>query len=384
MDSLLLAHPDSVVMIRYHASWPSENDPFYLVNAAESAARVDYYPVNSDPSYPYWYVPRLVFDGAPADSEIRYDDPRELYERLFAARASVVSPLEISLVPSYRKIKATLSASGPIPFADLKTRFVITESHIDFAAPNGVPVHDQTMRDMVPDAAGLSVALQQGGSESLTVAYVLDPAWAIENCRMVVFVQDDSTREVLQAAQCPVYDVLVDGFSLVEAEGNGDGKPGPGETINLIISLSNKGPQATGIFTRLETEDPDLDLLTSYVQYEDIPAWSAGANSSHPFVFKLAEGTQSHHVDFALSVTLNGGVDTVNVSFTAVMAIPQIGDVNEDGRIDIIDVVWVVNIILGIYQPTQGQEWAADTYRDGSIDILDAMKLVNIILYRRS
>jgi hypothetical protein len=80
---------------------------------------------------------------------------------------------------------------------------------------------------------------------------------------------------------------------------------------------------------------------------------------------------------------LNSGADTVNVSFTAVMAIPQIGDVNEDGRIDIIDVVWVANIILGIYQPTQGQEWAADTYRDGSINILDAMKLVNIILEGR-
>jgi hypothetical protein len=46
---------------------------------------------------------------------------------------------------------------------------------------------------------------------------------------------------------------------------------------------------------------------------------------------------------------------------------PQIGDVNENGNVDIIDVVWVVNIVLGIHQPTPGQAWAADVNEDGGL-----------------
>ena len=59
---------------------------------------------------------------------------------------------------------------------------------------------------------------------------------------------------------------------------------------------------------------------------------------------------------------------------------PQMGDVNENGSVDIIDVLWIVNILLGTHQATPGQAWAADVNEDGSINIIDAITLVNIIL----
>ena len=51
------------------------------------------------------------------------------------------------------------------------------------------------------------------------------------------------------------------------------------------------------------------------------------------------------------------------------------GDINNDGAIDILDIVLVVNIVLS------GEfNQFADLNGDGSIDILDVVQLVNIIL----
>ena len=60
--------------------------------------------------------------------------------------------------------------------------------------------------------------------------------------------------------------------------------------------------------------------------------------------------------------------------------VPSKGDVNEDGTLNIIDVVWTVNIILGITTPTHAQEWSADFNNDGLVNIVDAITLVNEIL----
>ena len=61
--------------------------------------------------------------------------------------------------------------------------------------------------------------------------------------------------------------------------------------------------------------------------------------------------------------------------------LPQKGDVNEDGVVNVVDVVRVVNIILGIgNQPTENEIWAADCNEDDAIDVLDLVCVVNIIL----
>jgi hypothetical protein len=57
------------------------------------------------------------------------------------------------------------------------------------------------------------------------------------------------------------------------------------------------------------------------------------------------------------------------------------GDVNGDGGIDILDVVWTVNIILNIgWHPTEYELWAADCNGDGVVDVLDIVGIVRIIL----
>ncbi len=56
------------------------------------------------------------------------------------------------------------------------------------------------------------------------------------------------------------------------------------------------------------------------------------------------------------------------------------GDVNGDSKVDILDVVVTVNIILGKITPNATQLNAADMNLDGAINILDVVRLVNNIL----
>ena len=56
------------------------------------------------------------------------------------------------------------------------------------------------------------------------------------------------------------------------------------------------------------------------------------------------------------------------------------GDINFDGDLNILDIVSIVNFIVGSSTPTDDQVCAADINEDGNIDILDIVQILNIIL----
>ena len=57
-----------------------------------------------------------------------------------------------------------------------------------------------------------------------------------------------------------------------------------------------------------------------------------------------------------------------------------IGDINDDDFVDVLDVVVLVNIIMGYTVPDDDEVWAADINNDGQINIQDIVLLVTIIL----
>ena len=55
-------------------------------------------------------------------------------------------------------------------------------------------------------------------------------------------------------------------------------------------------------------------------------------------------------------------------------------DVNNDGNVDVLDVVMVVNAILGNAELDELQMEAIDQNEDNNVDVLDVVALVNVIL----
>ena len=58
----------------------------------------------------------------------------------------------------------------------------------------------------------------------------------------------------------------------------------------------------------------------------------------------------------------------------------MIGDINADDAVNILDVVIIVNFILGSQTPTDVEFTASDLNSDGNLNVLDIVQLVNIIL----
>ena len=71
-------------------------------------------------------------------------------------------------------------------------------------------------------------------------------------------------------------------------------------------------------------------------------------------------------------------IDDVEISYEATWT-PEfkLGDVNDDGFVDIEDATMLINLLLygGDYLP------AADLNEDGKMDIEDATALINVLLY---
>ena len=57
-----------------------------------------------------------------------------------------------------------------------------------------------------------------------------------------------------------------------------------------------------------------------------------------------------------------------------------VGDVNQDGSINVTDIVTIINFVLGNSVPTNDEFTAADMNVDGTINILDVIEVVNVIL----
>ena len=68
------------------------------------------------------------------------------------------------------------------------------------------------------------------------------------------------------------------------------------------------------------------------------------------------------------------------IEIDSIRLLPAKGDVNEDGEVNILDVVLTVNFILGLKEPTPEEFEEADFNYDGELNILDVVGIINKIL----
>ena len=79
----------------------------------------------------------------------------------------------------------------------------------------------------------------------------------------------------------------------------------------------------------------------------------------------------------------SGKEDLVNIYVQSISVEPNeclLMDVNNDGIINVIDIVLIVNIIFGDTIPDSQQTCASDANGDGIINVLDVVLIVNFIL----
>lgn len=116
-------------------------------------------------------------------------------------------------------------------------------------------------------------------------------------------------------------------------------------------------------------------LLNDKVYYSDSNGYYdfGFSEGNHQFEFIIEDIVDTLSINFYPNqeVTQNIYISSDNISS---------GDVNQDGIINVLDVVQIINIILGSFNPSQIEYDLADYNSDGQVNVLDIVSLVNIIL----
>ena len=192
LNAINSASPEEeLAVIRYHVSWPSPNDPMYHYNRSESTARVLYYGVSQAPTF--------VIDGvfAPSSTDLWSTQIQQASENDALIRVEISDVTDIGV--DSIAIDFQMDSYAETELTNLRIMFAVTEDSVEFLGENGEDMHMQVMRDyhymplasLAPDGQFL------GQGRLKWTAVSADRS----RYQVIVFVQNDSDKKLLQATQ---------------------------------------------------------------------------------------------------------------------------------------------------------------------------------------
>lgn len=178
--------------IQYHVGYPG-NDVNYLANKADPSARAAYYGIALTDQI----IPRGYIDGV---SNGRFDqtnwvDNRFNKQGLKNSPYTLAVDTQVPADPSFLKIAVSLKADANIP-ANRKPILQIA------VVEKTVAANEFVLRKLVPSAAGtpLPVPMAKDATLAIVENIRIENAADVTNLALVVFIQDEVTREVYQSA----------------------------------------------------------------------------------------------------------------------------------------------------------------------------------------
>ncbi len=132
----------------------------------------------------------------------------------------------------------------PYAGTNLVAHLAVTESNCSY----GGSVYNFVTRLFVPGTSGTPLDFSTNPSQSVLLEFSLNPAWVVENCEFVAFIQDMSTKEILQATKVAVPDLMPMYFNNAGSQ-----------AINMVPVLNCAGEVAP----RVTITNEGADALTS-------------------------------------------------------------------------------------------------------------------------
>ena len=155
------------------------------------------------------------------------------------------------------------------------------------------------------------------------------------------------------------------------------GDPITGDQTMLSLVTGTYGADNQDSPDEIEPLEGAFPMLTYY--YSGRPAALRYVNGYHLVFFALGFESIIEFHDVANAYAMRAALLGRILNWFRFE--PRIGDVNEDGAVNILDIIWIVNTILGVGAEFNAyQSWAADYTGDGQINVLDIMGIVNAIL----
>ncbi len=292
--NILESNDGSVHHIAYHPWWPGSDDPFYQFNIPENTNRTQYYGVNA--------VPKVFMRGNHWSGS-----PASITWKQIEADAKDGSPVRIivseSTAGNQRNVHVEIQCVNTPPSGNWILHCAVIERNVNTSTPpgtNGETYFPNVFRKFIKGVGGTGLILPSvGQSKSYDFTYTLDPAWDPGEIAVVAFLQNPSSKEVLNSGSS-----YNPGFEYLNAEAGNAKEVAAGGSANFTSHLINIAGAATDITIKL-TSDAPSDWSASYVF--DGQSYTGEINKTIPDGFDA-------DVELNVTVGQSKGIGTYTIS----------------------------------------------------------------------
>ncbi|MEO0115896.1 MAG: S8 family serine peptidase, partial [candidate division WOR-3 bacterium] len=121
-------------------------------------------------------------------------------------------------------------------------------------------------------------------------------------------------------------------FRFNDQSGNNNGIPEPGETVALIITLTNEisWQSANDITALIANDDPEIEILKNSASFPNIPAGGSGNCSADSFVLRISASSPPYRARFDITLTANPPTVNPQQQLICVIGLPRVLLVDDD------------------------------------------------------
>ncbi|MCF8234198.1 MAG: Omp28-related outer membrane protein [Bacteroidales bacterium] len=186
----LVDNGHDAAVINYHISDGYSNN--------YSNSRASYYQITGTPTA---YFDGTIKISGGSNTESLYNDYLQMYNQRKPINSSFTLDVTGEMY-GMNNYKATVDVEKVAGYSgtNLRLHLALTESNIQ-QSWQGQDHLNFVLRLMVPDQYGTSLDFSGGDTQTVELEFSLDQSWVRENMEVVAFVQDNSTKEVLQATK---------------------------------------------------------------------------------------------------------------------------------------------------------------------------------------
>lgn len=190
VDPQFVENYDVCIPMKYHVLiGTTDNDPFNKDNPTMHNSRANYYNIDG--------VPHLRVNGNTGDHPANI---ATLVPNWNALRG-VNSPITLGITEAKNgsNVDVTVKVSSSQALSGVVLRIVLMEYQVAFSGSNGETNHRWIPRDMLPSLNGTAINIGANQSQDVKVSYLPKAAYNASNLYIVAFIQNDATKEVVQA-----------------------------------------------------------------------------------------------------------------------------------------------------------------------------------------
>ncbi len=262
---------------------------------------------NSNRANSYYDIggyPTAYFDGIDSHGggALDPDDPGiyNTYKTKIDNRLPVPSSVTVTVtgnIGATGTINANITAIDDMPpgITNLKARFVVYEDHNYTVWVSGREYRLRyTVVENLPEEA---ITLTKEQNLEFTKTFALDPAWELNKLGVVVFVQADSTKEVLQStsfnlsATSSKADLTLTPLDISFS----DPTPNDSDTVTIFATIHNVGTTTPSGLVYIRFYDGDPDLGGTQIGFDQIVAPIAPGGTENAQVDWDTAGLEGEH-----------------------------------------------------------------------------------------